>query len=104
VSAERIAIIGGTGDLGYGLALRWAGAGVPVIIGSRDATRATDAAGRVNAALAGAPPKFFAAQGAANPDAAAQAGIVVGLRSAAEILKSIRGSLKSRLSFSPRCR
>jgi 8-hydroxy-5-deazaflavin:NADPH oxidoreductase len=30
-----IAVIGGTGDLGSGLALRWAKAGYPVIIGSR---------------------------------------------------------------------
>ncbi|HAA92213.1 MAG TPA: NADPH-dependent F420 reductase, partial [Rhodospirillaceae bacterium] len=30
-----IAIIGGTGDLGSGLGLRWAKAGYPVIIGSR---------------------------------------------------------------------
>ena len=31
---------GGTGALGYGLALRWANAGVPVVIGSRSAERA----------------------------------------------------------------
>ena len=30
-----IAILGGTGALGTGLAWRWAGAGYPVIIGSR---------------------------------------------------------------------
>jgi 8-hydroxy-5-deazaflavin:NADPH oxidoreductase len=32
-----IAIIGGTGALGSGLALRWEQAGVPVVIGTRDA-------------------------------------------------------------------
>ena len=36
MSQDKIAIIGGTGDLGFGLALRWARAGVQVIIGSRD--------------------------------------------------------------------
>lgn len=39
-----IAVIGGTGAEGSGLALRWALAGYPVIIGSRDGERAEDAA------------------------------------------------------------
>lgn len=39
-----IAIIGGTGPLGMGLALRWARAGETIIIGSRDATRAQQCA------------------------------------------------------------
>ncbi|WP_319495880.1 NADPH-dependent F420 reductase [uncultured Cohaesibacter sp.] len=37
-----IAIIGGTGPQGQGLALRFARAGVPVALGSRDATRAAE--------------------------------------------------------------
>lgn len=41
---QTIAIIGGTGELGGGLALTWAQAGLPVIIGSRDADRARQAA------------------------------------------------------------
>lgn len=40
----KIAILGGTGDLGTGLALRWLKAGYPVIIGSRTAEKAADAA------------------------------------------------------------
>ena len=40
-------IIGGTGALGYGLALRLARAGVPVAIGSRDAGRAEEAAAKI---------------------------------------------------------
>jgi len=39
-----IAIVGGTGPEGSGLALRWARAGETVIIGSRDAKRASGAA------------------------------------------------------------
>lgn len=39
-----IAIIGGTGPAGMGLALRWARAGEAIIIGSRDAARAQKAA------------------------------------------------------------
>jgi 8-hydroxy-5-deazaflavin:NADPH oxidoreductase len=37
---STIAVLGGTGQEGRGLALRWAYAGYPVIIGSRDAERA----------------------------------------------------------------
>ena len=39
-----IAILGGTGPQGSGLALRFAIAGVDVVIGSRDGTRAADGA------------------------------------------------------------
>jgi NADPH-dependent F420 reductase len=48
MSASRpIAVLGGTGPEGFGLALRWARAGETVIIGSRDATRAQDAANKI---------------------------------------------------------
>ena len=39
-----IAIIGGTGDLGSGLARLWARAGYPIVIGSRDTQKAEAAA------------------------------------------------------------
>jgi hypothetical protein len=42
--ATAVAIIGGTGPAGTGLALRWARAGETVIIGSRDAVRAQETA------------------------------------------------------------
>lgn len=42
--SRSIAVIGGTGPAGMGLALRWARAGETVVIGSRDATRAEQAA------------------------------------------------------------
>jgi NADPH-dependent F420 reductase len=42
--SRAIAIIGGTGPAGSGLALRWARAGETVIIGSRDAARAQQTA------------------------------------------------------------
>ena len=45
---QIISIIGGSGELGGGLALRWARSGRQVIIGSRDADRAAEAAARVN--------------------------------------------------------
>ncbi len=44
-----IAVLGGTGAEGSGLAFRWARAGHRVIIGSRDAARAREAASEIDA-------------------------------------------------------
>ena len=46
-----IAILGGTGNEGPGLAMRWAKAGHTVIIGSREAEKAQRVAGEINAKL-----------------------------------------------------
>jgi NADPH-dependent F420 reductase len=46
-----IAILGGTGPAGMGLALRWARAGETIIIGSRDAERAQKAADAIQQKL-----------------------------------------------------
>jgi NADPH-dependent F420 reductase len=46
-----IAIIGGTGPAGMGLALRWARAGETIIIGSRDPQRAEQAAAQIKTRL-----------------------------------------------------
>lgn len=48
---KTIAILGGTGQLGPGLALRWAYAGHRVIIGSRQADKAQATAAELNAEL-----------------------------------------------------
>lgn len=40
----KIAILGGTGDAGFGLGLRWAAAGHEIIIGSRNAEKGFNAA------------------------------------------------------------
>ena len=45
--SRPIAVLGGTGPEGFGLALRWARAGETVIIGSRNAQRAQDAAAQI---------------------------------------------------------
>ena len=45
---RKIAILGGTGNLGYGLAWRWARAGHEVIVGSRVAEKAQNAAAELN--------------------------------------------------------
>ena len=47
-AGKRIGVIGGTGKLGHGLALRWAHAGHVVAIGSRDAERARERAGEMS--------------------------------------------------------
>jgi len=47
--SRAIAILGGTGAQGHGLALRWARAGETVIIGSRNPQRAQDAAASIAA-------------------------------------------------------
>jgi 8-hydroxy-5-deazaflavin:NADPH oxidoreductase len=86
-----VTIVGGTGDLGFGLALRLAAAGVPVVVGSRDAQRADAAAERVRAAVPGAD-----VRGAANPDAVAGAEVVVvsvPFASQAATLRSIADAL-----------
>jgi 8-hydroxy-5-deazaflavin:NADPH oxidoreductase len=51
VTIERVAVVGGTGDEGFGLALRWAKAGIPVVIGSRAAERAQASADELRSRL-----------------------------------------------------
>lgn len=67
-----IAVIGGTGKEGSGLAMRWALHGYRVIIGSRDAARAQAHAQELNARLGD---ELLTGEG--NPDAAAHADVVV---------------------------
>ena len=45
--SRTIAVLGGTGPEGFGLARRWAQAGENIIIGSRDGARAQDAAAKL---------------------------------------------------------
>ncbi|MDQ3720333.1 MAG: NADPH-dependent F420 reductase [Actinomycetota bacterium] len=85
---ERVPIIGGTGALGFGLAARWARAGVPVVIGSRDEGRARQAAGRI---------ADGEARGLENTDAAKQGPIVfltVPFRNQSENLNNLREALE----------
>src|SRR5512140_3214055 len=70
---QKIAVLGGTGKEGNGLVYRWAQAGYPIIIGSRSAEKAAEAAAQMTQRLGGA----ASVSGLANPDAAAQADLVV---------------------------
>lgn len=69
---KKVAIIGGTGDLGRGLALRCAAAGYEVILGSRSAARASEAAAEIGRAASAS-----TVRGATYADAAAEADLVV---------------------------
>jgi len=87
-----VSIIGASGALGFGLALRWGRAGVPVVIGSREPDRATEAARRAQAAV---PEGTFS--GAANADAAQGTEVVVltvPFRNQSETLTNLKSVLR----------
>jgi NADPH-dependent F420 reductase len=89
---QTIAIIGGTGALGFGLAVRWAIAGVPIVIGSRDAGRAAEAAGKITERAGGGD-----VTGLENGEAAGRASTVllsVPFRAQAENLNNLRYALQ----------
>ncbi|MGH9604002.1 MAG: NADPH-dependent F420 reductase [Terriglobales bacterium] len=92
--SRRIAIVGGTGPEGRGLALRWTRAGESVIIGSRDAERARRTAEEI-AKAAGAPGRVT---GLANADAVAATDLVVltvPFSGHAEILKQLKTAFRA---------
>jgi 8-hydroxy-5-deazaflavin:NADPH oxidoreductase len=89
---EPISIVGGTGALGAGLALRWATAGMAIAIGSRSAERAEEAATKLREAVPGAE-----VEGLLNEEAARRAEIVfltVPFRAQAENLNNLREALR----------
>lgn len=91
--SETVAIIGGTGPEGRGLALRWAKAGVRVIIGSRDENRARIAAQEI-CALTG---RGSHVEGMENAAAAAATNIVVltvPFEAQAKTMKDLRESFR----------
>ena len=86
-----IPILGGTGALGAGLALRWAMAGVPIVLGSRSAERGEEAAAKIREQVEGAD-----VRGMENADAAAAAEVVfltVPFRAQSENLNNLREAL-----------
>lgn len=88
---DAIAILGGTGDQGLGLAFRFAKAGRPVVIGSRKPERAVAAAEEVIAAVPGANVSGFG-----NEEATQKAGVVilsVPFEHTAGTVKAIKDSL-----------
>lgn len=90
----KIAIIGGTGDLGSGLAMRWARAGHRVIIGSRDCDRAAAKAAEFSQ-LAGTP--IAGAENAAAADEGEIVVMTVPYASHAATLEAVRPHLSGKI-------
>jgi len=92
--ADRtIAVIGGTGDQGFGLVLRWAKAGEKIIIGSRQQQKADDAAKKAREILGGK----ASVSGMENPKAADAADIIVmsvPFAAHVDMVKSVQNSIK----------
>ena len=92
MNGETVPIIGGTGALGFGLALRLTREGVPVVIGSRDAGRAAEAAGRVREGVPDAQ-----VEGLQNEDAAKRGPVLllcVPFRAQSENLNNLKQALE----------
>jgi NADPH-dependent F420 reductase len=90
--SDPVAIIGASGALGFGLALRLAATGVPIVIGSREASRAQETAERAHQHV---PDGAFS--GYDNAAAAASAETVVlsvPFRSQSETLHNLQEALR----------
>ncbi len=89
-----VAVLGGTGPQGRGLARRFAQAGIPVVIGSRSAERAAGTATELGEATGGT------VSGADNASAAAQGDVVVVAvpwDGHAELLRDLAGQLAGKV-------
>jgi 8-hydroxy-5-deazaflavin:NADPH oxidoreductase len=94
---ETVAVIGGTGALGFGLALRFAIAGVPVVIGSRRAERAGEAATKLRKRARDAGADQVEVEGLENEEAVKRARTVVlsvPFRAQSENLNNLRYALQ----------
>ncbi len=90
---RTIAVIGGTGDQGFGLVLRLAKAGEKIIIGSRQQQKAEDAAKKAREALGG----NASVSGMENSKAAAAADIIVmsvPFAAHVDMIKSVQDNVK----------
>jgi hypothetical protein len=93
VGTRTIAVIGGTGDQGFGLVLRWARAGEKVIIGSRQQQKGEDAAKKAREILGAE----ASVTGTENAKAAAAADIIVmsvPFAAHVDMIKSVAGSIQ----------
>src|SRR5256885_16591685 len=91
--ARKIAIVGGTGAEGSGLAYRLAKAGEHILIGSRDAARAQEAAKLLRQRIGSA--AQIEGMDNASPAAACEIAILTGpFSGAATLLKQLKSVLK----------
>jgi NADPH-dependent F420 reductase len=92
VSPSPVPIVGGTGALGFGLTVRLARTGTPVVIGSRDAGRAAEAAEKARALVPDGE-----IEGLENSEAAPRGDVVfltVPFRAQSENLTNLREALR----------
>ncbi len=100
VNLPVLAILGGTGDLGTGLARRWAQAGYRVIIGSRTLEKAQAAIADLREVMAERGVGAVTVEAMTNLDAAAAADIVtltVPFSHQVDTLESVRGVLQGKI-------
>jgi NADPH-dependent F420 reductase len=93
--ARKIAILGGTGPEGSGLAYRWAKAGEHILIGSRDAARAQEAAKQLRERI-GEAARIEGMENAAAVAACDVAVLTVPFSGAAALLKQLKNAWKPR--------
>ena len=94
---KRIAIIGGTGKEGKGLAYRWALAGHDVIIGSRSVEKAQRAADEVNALLPESAKKVGGLQNLQAADWCEVVTLTVPFSAHVSMLEYLRDTIKGKL-------
>lgn len=92
--SRTIAIIGGTGPAGMGLALRWARAGEKIILGSRDAARAQQAAEKI-AQRVGPQAQVSGLENSAACAASDLLVVTVPFEGQAELLKQLKSSIRA---------
>ncbi len=91
---KTIAILGGTGPAGMGLALRWARAGETIILGSREAQRAQEAAEKIKA-RAGSAARISGTENSAACGAADVLVLTVPFEGQAGLLKQLKPVIRS---------
>ncbi len=90
IAGKTVAVLGGTGPQGRGLARRFADAGVPVVLGSRSAERAADTA-------AGLPGEVTGADNAGAATAGDIVVVAVPWEGHGELLASLRSELAGKV-------
>ena len=93
-NSRSIAILGGTGPAGMGVALRWARAGETIILGSRDAQRAQAAADKVKERL-GPHANITGVENSAACAAADLLVLTVPFEGQASLLKELKPAIRS---------
>ena len=94
LAGRTVAVLGGTGPQGRGLARRFAAAGLPVVIGSRSAERAGDTARELAGATGG---KVTSADNAGAAEAGDIVVVAVPWDGHGELLKSLSGELAGKV-------